>query len=50
MEGRNSRELDTIDVRFKDSKGDQGRWGVVQVRTGSHRDKRGKAMDLLLEL
>ena len=42
--------MDTVEVRFRGSKGGQGRKGTVIVRIKGVGDKRGKAVDPLQEL
>ena len=46
-EGRRSPEIDTVEVRFRGFKGDQGRKWAVLVRTGTDGSRGGEAVELL---
>lgn len=46
QEGGNSPEVDTVEVRFRGSKGDQGQKVAVLVRMKGAEDKGGEAVEL----
>lgn len=48
--GRDSPEMDAVEVRFRGSMGGQGRKGAVLVRMKVNGDKGNEAMELLHEL
>ena len=50
VEGGNISEVDTIEVRVRGSKGDQGWKEAVLVRIKGDTDNRGEAVELLQEL
>ena len=50
VERRSSPGIDAVEVRFRGSKGDQGRKGGVLVRTTGDWSKGGEAVELLQEL
>ena len=50
VEGGSSTGIDKVEVRFRGSKGDQGRRGAVLVRTKGDRGTGGETVELMQEL